>query len=81
MAELNVTDLYLVSALRLHGLQPQRVSRDGHRATWSFAETAQARRLVEAYYAHELMVDAINYAEHIRSAKGEAMNIGNFGGA
>ena len=75
MVEVVISDLYALSALRLHGLQPTRTTQEGHRAAWVFRDTPEVRELLEAYYGHRLSVDPLEFAERVRSAKGEAVNL------
>jgi hypothetical protein len=70
-----VSDLGLVALLRLRGHRPVRVRGDGQRAWWEFDPTPQVERDVAEFYAGTLMVPARDFAEAIRSAKGEAMQL------
>ena len=71
----DVADLYLLGALRLRGIQPVRAGGNGHRTTWVFDENDALRSVVDEYYARRLSLDALTYADAIRSGKGEAMQL------
>ena len=70
-----IGDLYLVGAIRLRGIEPVRAGGDGRRTTWVFDENDALRSVVDEYYARRLSLDALTYAEAIRSGKGEAMQL------
>lgn len=70
-----VSDLYLTALLKLRGHRPVRVLGDGHRAVWVFESTAELEADLEAFYSGSLLVPARDYAEAIRSCKGEAMQM------
>ena len=74
MDERPISDLYVLAALRLAGLEPVRVTHDGRRAVWHFEATPDLERLLAEYYGGELTLPARNYAEAIRAAKGEAVH-------
>lgn len=70
-----VGDLYLAAVLRLKGHRPVRVLGDGHRAAWVFEATPELEADIGGFYAGTLMVPARDYAEAVRSAKGEALQV------
>ena len=70
-----VSDLYLTALLKLRGHRPTRVSGDGRRASWSFEPTLELEADVSGYYSGTLVVAARDYAEAIRTTKGEAVNM------
>jgi len=70
-----VSDLYLTALLKLRGHRPVRVVGDGHRAAWVFESTPDLERDLEAFYSGALAVSARDYAECLRSTKGEAMQM------
>ncbi len=65
----------------MRGPTPSRVLGDGRRAVWVFDPSPALEADVAAYYSGELQVSARDYAEGIRSAKGQAMNIAVTNGA
>lgn len=73
VTEPRLTDL--LGALRLRGIQPLRADGNGRRAVWVFNENPGLRSVVEDFYGRRLALDALTYAEAIRSAKGEAMQL------
>ena len=75
MEQREVGDLYLLGALRLRGIEPVRAGGDGRRTTWVFDENPGLRSVVEDFYGRRLDLDALTYADAIRSAKGEAMQL------
>ena len=75
MEQREVGDLYLRGALRLRGIEPVRAGGDGRRTTWVFDENPSLRSVVEDFYGRRLDLDALTYADAIRSAKGEAMQL------
>ena len=75
MEQREVGDLYLLGALRLRGIEPVHAGGDGRRTTWSFDESPELRGVLDEYYGRRLNLDALTYAEAIRSAKGEAMQL------
>ena len=75
MDELSIGDLYALAALRSEGVEPVRTAGDGRRASWVFRETPALRAALEAYYGRKLSVDALTFAELVRAAKGEALNL------
>lgn len=75
MDEPSIGDPYALAALRSEGIEPVRTVRDGRRAAWVLAELPELRRTLESYYGRRLPVDALSFAERVRSAKGEAMNL------
>lgn len=75
MEELAIGDLYALSALRTEGFEPVRAAQDGHRVAWIFRATPELRATLSRFYARSMQVDALSFAEAIRSAKGEAMNL------
>ena len=75
MEQREVSDLYLLGALRLQGLAPVRTGSDGRRTTWVFDENPGLLSVVEDFYGRRLDLDALTYADAIRSAKGEAMQL------
>jgi len=70
-----VSDLYLTALLRLRGHRPVRVLGDGRRCAWVFDSTPELERDLTGFYEGTLMVPARDYAETVRSTKGEAMNV------
>ena len=75
MEEIEIADLYALSALRTRGVEPNRCTGDGRRATWVFSDTPDLREALEDFYGRRLTVDALSFSEQVRSAKGEAMNL------
>ena len=71
----HVGDLYLLGALRLRGIEPVRAGGDGRRTTWVFDENPSLKSAVADFYGRRLDLDALTYADAIRSAKGEAMQL------
>ena len=69
-----VSDLYLTALLRLRGHQPTRALADGRRTVWVFEETPELEGDIARYFDGSLAVGARDYAEAIRTTKGEAMN-------
>jgi len=70
-----VSDLYLVALLRLRGHRPTRVRGDGRRAVWVFAPTPELEADLAGFYDGTLEVPARDFAEAVRSAKGEAVQL------
>jgi hypothetical protein len=70
-----ISDLYLTALLRLRGHVPTRVLGDGRRAVWVFEPTPALEADVSGYYAGTILVSARDYAEAVRMAKGEAVNL------
>ena len=70
-----VSDLYLTALLRLRGHRPVRVLGDGRRCAWVFEPTAELEEDLSGFYDGTLAVPAREYAEAIRSCKGEAMQM------
>jgi hypothetical protein len=70
-----VSDLYLTALLRLRGHQPMRVLGDGRRARWVFESTPELESDIAAFYGGTLTLPAREYAEAIRSCKGEAVQM------
>ena len=73
--ELVLGDLYALSALRMRGVEPLRAAGNGRRTAWTFAATPELHRVLEDFYGRKLNLDALTFAEQIRSAKGEAMSL------
>jgi hypothetical protein len=70
-----VSDLYLVGLLKLRGHRPVRVLGDGRRCVWEFDSTPELERDLSGFYDGTLAVPARDYAETVRSTKGEAMQL------
>lgn len=70
-----VSDLYLTALLRLRGHRPVRVLGDGRRAVWVFEPTPELEGDLSGFYDGSLTVPAREYAEAVRSCKGEAMQM------
>jgi hypothetical protein len=70
-----VSDLYLTALLRLRGHRPVRVLGDGRRCVWVFDSTPELERDLSGFYDGTLAVRARDFAEAVRSAKGEAMQL------
>ena len=75
MAELKISDLYALSALKSQGIEPSGVSQEGGRAVWLFTATNDVRTVLEAFYGRSLPVDALTFGEQIRTSKAEAMHM------
>jgi len=75
MDEMTIGDLYALSALRTEGFEPVRAMQDGHRVAWVFRGSPELRAALSRFYGRSMRVDALSFAEAIRSAKGEAMNL------
>jgi len=75
MDEMTIGDLYALSALRTEGFEPVRAAQDGHRVAWVFRGSPELRAALSRFYGRTMQVDALSFAEAIRSAKGEAMNL------
>lgn len=70
-----ISDLYLVSVLRLRGHYPAEVQRDGRgRAVWVFESGPAIEGDIAAYYSGNLTVPARRLCEEVRSTKGEALH-------
>lgn len=78
-APLTTADLYLVAALTVSGHRPQRLIPDDRRTLFAFDPCPALQDLVARYYQGDLQVDAVSYAEAIRSAKGAAVNVAGRG--
>ena len=76
---LTTADLYLAAALFVSGHRPEQLLPKGGRTLFSFHPRPAIRDLVKRYYGGDLKVDALAYAEAIRSAKGAAMNVAGRG--
>ena len=74
----SVDDLYMVTVLRMRGFPAVNTLSDGRRTTWQLEATSELKDAMQAYYNHELDVDALTYSEQLRSTKGEAMNAQQF---
>ena len=72
-------DLYLTAALIVSGHRPQQLIPE-HRRTLFLFDSAGVRETANRYYSGSLKVDAISYAEALRSAKGAAINLAGRGG-
>jgi hypothetical protein len=70
-----VSDLYLTALLKLRGHRPFRVLGDGRRCVWVFDSTPELEGDLTGFYEGTLMVPARDYAETVRSTKGEAMQL------
>lgn len=75
-----VSDLYLTALLRMRGHTPLRVLGDGRRTQWVFESTPEVESDVSGFYSGQLAVPARDYAEAVRSAKGQAVNMATAGG-
>ena len=71
MAELELSDLYALSALREQGFKPLRTASDGRRCVWVFEATPELRTALEAFFGREMKVDALGFSERVRAAKSE----------
>lgn len=76
---LGTADLYLAAALIVTGHTPSQLIARDHRTIFTFAPSADIRAIVEDYYRRNLQVDALAYAEAVRSAKSAAVNIAKSG--
>ncbi len=76
---LTTADLYLAAALIASGHRPAELRPDGRRTLFCFQPIAAVRQLVARYYRGDLEVDALSYAEAVRSAKGAALNVAGRG--
>jgi hypothetical protein len=74
-AEVTLSDIYVLSALRLAGHRPLRAVPEGHRTAWVFADTREVREVLRRFYAGELRVDAHAFSEVLRGAKAEAVHL------
>lgn len=70
-----VSDLYLTALLRVLGHRPAQVLGDGRRCVWVFEPTPEIERDLAGFYDGSLTVPARDYAEAVRSCKGEAMQM------
>ncbi len=73
-------DLYLAAALIVSGHRPQQLIPEHRRTLFLFDISAGVRETANRYYTGSLKVDAISYAEALRSAKGAAINLAGRGG-
>lgn len=76
---ITTADLYLAAALVVSGHRPKQLFPEGHRTLFSFDPCPAVRNLVIRYYKADLKVDALSYAEAVRSAKGAAINVAGRG--
>ena len=72
-------DLYLAAALMTCGHRPRQLIPDDRRTLFSFGPSASLHQLVSQYFSGTLQVDALTYAEALRSAKSAAMNVAGRG--
>ena len=66
-------ELGVVAALSVAGFRPERVRKVEGRARFEYVAD-EVETVVRAYYAGQLQVIALAYAEALRTAKGVAMN-------
>jgi len=72
---INTADLYLAAALITSGHRPQELIPDDRRTLFSFDLSGDLRSLIQKYYRGSLAVDALSYAEALRSTKAAAINV------
>ena len=69
-----ISDIYLISLLKLKGHRPARVRSEQRRVVWEFAPSEELEATLAAYFDGTEMVSALAYAGQLRNVKGEVMN-------
>ena len=69
-----ISDIYLISMLKLKGHHPACVRSERRRVVWEFEPSPELEADLAAYFDGTVMVSALDYASHLRSTKGEVMN-------
>lgn len=69
-----ISDIYLISLLKLKGYHPASVRSEHRRVVWQFEPSPALEADLAAYFDGTEMVSALDYAAQLRNVKGEVMN-------